>query len=316
MSIRLLLVTSCVFGLLAVGSARAQPSPRDAAADPLSGPAPTGDHPPPRDYFLLRLAGDRTEIRYAPGALDRAANLQTRLEMTARFYRKWTKIEIAPHIFVLTHDNWREAGYGVAYGLPIRIGAQGLAVPALGDDETVALWTALLDGHLPVVDGFLFRGTAQEAASLVLADVLVQRAAGEMLVDRMDIRFEQPWMRELAVHLVTQAVQARIEPGRVPVLDALYLMLAQRHLPGTESVRDYRPDLPLADWLWFESQFHVGARLVVARAGDKDAVKALRSLVKKGGGSLTLDGLLRRFEDLRDWLHQSFTAVSRRTDSR
>jgi hypothetical protein len=303
--------------LLAIGLATFIHSPvagqdPPVAAAPSLGPAPMGDHLPPQAFPLLRLAGDATEVRYTPGSLDRAANVQTRLEVTARTYRKWVKVDIDPVVFVLSRRGWQEAGYPEAFGLPVRVGDHGLAVPALGDPETIALWSELLDGKLPVVEGFLFRGTPQEAATMVLADVLVQRAAGELLIDGLGIEFEEAWVRELAVHIATQAAVARIEPGRVPALDALYHSMSSLHTRGTQSARDFGPGLELADWLWFQAQFHRGARRVLGEADAKDAVRALRGLAKKSGGRLTIEQLLRKWKGLQDWLHGTFTTVSMR----
>lgn len=272
--------------------------------------APTGRFAPPRDYFLLHLAGDDTSFKYVPGSLDRAANLQTRLELTARLYRKWVEVDIDPHVYLLTREKWLENRYPEPYGLPLRVGARGLVVPALGDDGTVALWNELLDDRLPVIEGFLFRGTPQEAGSMLLADVLIQRAAGELLIDGLGIEIEQPWLRELAIHIATLAVSAKIEPGRIPVLDDLYQVLGRHHGPRSRSVSDYAPDAPLADWLWFGAQFYAGARTVLAEADSNNAVKSLRGLAKKNDGTLTFDMLLRKHKGLRDWLQERFSAVS------
>lgn len=276
------------------------------------GPAPTGAYPPPGAFHLLRLAGDAAEVRYTPGSLDRAANVQNRLEVTARTYRKWVKVNIDPMVYVLGREGWSDAGYPAAFGLPLRVGDGDLAVPALGDPQTVELWTHLLAGDLPVVEGFLFRGTPQEAATMVLADVLIQRAAGELLIDRLGVGYEDVWVRELAVHIATQAAMNRIEPGRIPVLDALYHTMSALHARGTQSVRDFRTDLALEDWLWFQAQFHRGARLVLDDADAKNAVQALRGMAKKGGGQLTIEMLLRKWQGLQDWLHGTFTTVSQR----
>lgn len=281
-----------------------------AAAPDAGMAAPTGSFAPPRDYFLLHLVGDETDFRYVPGSLDRAANLQTRLELTARLYRKWVEVEIDPQVFVLSRDLWLENRYPEPYGLPLRVATSGLVVPASGDPQTVALWSALLDGRLPVIEGFLFRGTPDEAATMLLADVLVQRAAGAMLVDGLGFEVEHPWVRELAVHIATLAIVSKIEPGRVAVLDDLFALLGRRYDAGRRSVRDYAPDLALEDWLWFEAQFHAGARAVLAKDDPKEAVKTLRGMSKKSAGRLSIDDLLRRYDGLRDWLQERFSAVS------
>lgn len=272
--------------------------------------APTGNFAPPRDYFLLRLVGDDSDFRYIPGSLDRAANLQTRLELTARMYRKWTKVDIDPHVYLLNRELWQENRYPEPYGLPLRVGERGLVVPASGDDGTVTLWNDLLEGRMPIIEGFLFRGTAEEAGSMLLSDMLTQRAAGELLVDGLNIEVEQPWMRELAIHIATLAIVIKIEPGRIAVLDDLYGVLASRIKGRSRSVRDFTRDAPLEQWLWFEAQFYAGARTILNQIDPKDAVQALRGMAKKSNGTLTFEMMIRRYDGMRDWLDERFSAVS------
>lgn len=285
--------------------------PATAAA---SIPAPTGRHAAPASYFLLRLGGDLTEVRYTPGSLDRAANLQTRLELAARAFHKWADVDYLPELFVLNREEWQRAGYPVPYGLPLRIGARGVAAPAAGDDGTVALWRGLL-GTLPSIQGVPLRGTPDQAATMLLADVFVQLQACEGLADQLGMAGDQPWVRDFVSHVVSLGLVARLEPARLQPLDDAYGLLAARHRPESRSARDLRPDLPLEDWLWFQAQLHRGARILLDEAGSgKDAVKRLRKLQKKGGGTLRAAALLERHERLRTWFHDSFSAVSLRAE--
>jgi len=295
-------------------------APLVAAQDGVR-PAPVGIHPEPPSYLLLRLAGDRTDVRYTPGSLDRAANLQTRLELTARAFQKWAEVDFRPRVFVLTREEWRQARYAVPYGLPVRVGEAGLAVPAAGDPGTVALWSELLGGLLPAVQGTPMRGTPEELATMVLADVFVQLLASDVLLDAIGLTPEEPWLRGVAAHALTLSVVARLEPGRMPSLEILYQRLGQRHAPGTMSLRDYGSTLDLADWLWFQAQLHAGGKALVAKGkkGEelkkgKELIHSLRKLQKRGGGVLTDELLLRRYRALRPWLSERFSAVSLRVD--
>ena len=47
--------------------------------------------------------------------------------------------ELADNGIELTREEWEQSGYTVEYGVPVRVGRAGIAVPALGDDGTVAL---------------------------------------------------------------------------------------------------------------------------------------------------------------------------------
>lgn len=285
------------------------------ASAPEALPAPTRLHTAPRDYFLLRLVGDFADVRYAPGSLDRSANLQTRLELASRAFRKWADLELGWQAFVLTREGWNQAGYRVPYGVPVRVGERDLAAPAAGDAGTVELWSGLLDGALPAIDGIPMVGTADEVSTMLLADVVVQILASEILVDTLGIGGDTDWLRGLITHVVSLSLIARIEPGRAAELDGFYRVLGRRNPPSDFSERDYSPDLSLSDWLWFQARFHEGAKLVLNKDKGKDAVKALRKLVKKHGG-VSQTVLLRRYEPLRAWLRESFSAVSTRTATR
>ena len=280
--------------------------------DDQTHPAPTAKHPAPRDYLLLRLVGDRTDVRYTPGSLDRSANLQTRLELAARAFEKWADLELAGHVFVLDREKWQEAGYAVPYGVPVRVAASSLAVPAEGDDGTVVLWSALLGGMLPTIQGLPLRGTPEQLGTMLVADVVAQLLYCEAFLDVLGLKANQPWVHGVATHLASLSLVQRLEPGRIPQLDVLYAALSRPHDPGTLSVRDYSEQLDLAEWLWYQAQFHHGAKTILAKKNGKDAIKMLRKMAKNNGGILRDEDLLRRFEGLRDWHRQTFTTVSRR----
>lgn len=287
----------------------------ETADQQVAVPAPTRLYQRPPVYLLLRLSGDLTEFRYTPGSLDRSARLQTRLELAGRAFRKWAKkVEMIPEVFVLGHEEWRGARYPVPYGVPIRLQGNGLAVPAIGDDHTVALWSELLDGTLPSILGTPIRSTPQQAATMLLADQVAQILVSEMLVDTAGLGGNRPWVRGFATHVVSLGVASRIEPGRLRELDTMYALL-ERHRPAQgASARDYGPDLPFDEWLWFQGQFHHGAKLLLQDAGNgNDAVKRLRKLRKRGDGVLRDDLLLARVDGLRDWFATAFSAVSVRT---
>ncbi len=273
--------------------------------------APARIYPKPAVYLLLRLPGDFATVRYTPGSLDRAANLQSRLEHAARAFKRWVDVRLEVEVYVLSREEWRQAGYDVPYGIPVRIGRRGLAAPAEGDDDTVRLWGELLHGMLPAVAGMPIRGTPQQAATMILSDVLTQLQMAEILVDEIDIAGDRPWVRGLMTHLVSVDLVRRYEAVRLKDLETMYQLLARDAGPKAASARDYGPDLGLSDWLWFQAQFHAGAQTILAKTG-KGAVKKMKQLRKKSDGVLSGELLLRRYKELGAWYSSSFTSVSLR----
>ena len=273
--------------------------------------APTRLYPEPAVYLLLRLSGDFAKVRYTPGSLDRAANLQSRLELAARAFKRWVDTRLEVDVYVLSREEWRQARYDVPYGVPVRVGRRGLAAPAEGDDGTVELWADLLQGMLPAVAGVPIRGTPQQIATMILADLLTQLQLAEILADEIGIAGDEQWVRGLATHVASGELVQRYEATRLKDLGTLYELAAADAGPRAFSVRDYGPDLSLRDWLWFQAQFHSGAQTLIAKEG-KGSLKQLKKLRRKGDGVLTGDRLLKRYKNLNEWFQSSFTTVSLR----
>ena len=274
-------------------------------------PAPTRIYPAPSPYVLLRLPGDFATVRYTPGSLDRSANLQNRLQLAARAFKRWVDTRLEIEVYVLSRDEWRQARYDVPYGVPVRVGRRGLAAPAEGDDGTVELWASLLHGMLPAVAGTPIRGTPQQTATMILADFLTQLQMSEILVDEIGIAGDEHWVRGLMTHVASVDLVRRYEVVRLKDLGTMYELASREAGTRAFSVRDYGPDLNLLDWMWFQAQFHVGAQTIIAKEG-KGSLKKMKKLRRKSDGVLSGDLLLKRYENLGDWFHASFTAVSLR----
>jgi hypothetical protein len=290
----------------------AMASPAAGETPPVENKAPTFLYHEPNAYFLLPLSGDRVSVRYSPGSLDRAANLQSRLELELRAFHRWIGADLAINVYVLSREEWEQNGWDVQYGLPVRVGRASLAAPSLGDDGTVALWSEILDGILPRVIGEPILGTPQQAASMVLADFLIELQTAEILVDELGLAGDQHWVRGLATHVATADFVRRFEPSRIADLDGMYKLLARDRGPLSMSARDYGPEMNLRDWFWFQAQFHAGAKVILAKTG-KGALKKLEKLRKKDDGLLRGERLLKEFKTLDAWFHQTFSAVSTRT---
>ena len=294
--------------LLLLGFAGVLPSVAQQPEPANSIIAPTRIYPEPAVYLLLRLPGDFATVRYTPGSLDRAANLQNRLELAARAFKRWVDTRLEVDVYVLSRDEWKQARYDVPYGVPVRIGRRGLAAPAEGDEGTVALWADLLQGMLPAVAGTPLRGTPQQTATMILADLLTQLQMAEILVDEIGIAGDKQWVRGLTTHVTSVDLVRRYEEVRLKDLDQMYGLLSQTAGPRAFSARDYGPDLNLRDWLWFQAHFHVGAKTIIGKEG-KGSVKKLKKMGKKQN-VLPGDLLLKRYKTLNDWFHASFTSVS------
>ena len=272
---------------------------------------PTRIHGEPAGSYYLPLPGDYANFRYSFGSLDRAANLQSRFELALRLLERWADKHVEIVVYVLTREEWEASGYTVEYGVPVRVGRAGIAVPALGDDGTVALWSRVLDGMLPRIEGVPIRGTPQHAATLELADIVAQLLMAEIVIDEVGLAGDSVWLRSLSTHVASVDFGRRREPGRLLDLDTMYRVIHERQ-PRRFSARDYTADLDLRDWLWFQGRFHFGASLMLEREG-KGTLKRLRKLAKKDDGVLRGDRVLRDFRGLEDWFAASFSAVSFQT---
>lgn len=275
---------------------------------PAAAPAPTRIYPEPPSFLLLRLGGDRVHLNYTPGSLDRAANLQQRFEIVARSFERWTKHRVDYTIFVLSRREWGEAGIAVEYGIPVRVGTSGIAVPSRGDPGTVKLWSGLLDGMLPSVVGTPVLGSPQEVASLVVADLVAQVLAGEVLADVLGLMGDEPWIRGTMAQLAALSVVVRQGTDRPEDLAVLYRQLLSRRPAKTFSLRDDRDGVAVADWLWFQAQYHFAAREIYDKMG-KDALKKMHKLGKKN--KLTASHLRRKNKALDARLESQFAVVSR-----
>jgi hypothetical protein len=271
--------------------------------------APSLLYPEPNSFFLLALQGDYATIRYTPGSLDRAANLQTRLELASRTFDRAVKRELELTVYMLSREEWVNSRYDIEYGLPLRVGRHSLAVPAFGDPGTVQLWSGMLAGSLPQVKGLPLRGTAHEAATMILADLFCQLLTAEILVDDIGIAGDAYWVRGLMTHLASVDASRRHDPRRLEDLDAMYGRLASSHQGRPLAARDYGPELTLDDWLWFQASLHRGARILLQEEG-KGALKKMKKITKHDGGVLRGETLLRKYDPLEEWYRETFSGVS------
>lgn len=276
-------------GVLPTG-ARAIDRPLVLAPSPAATVAPAPQ--------LLTLAGD-VPVRYSPGALDRAAHVQERLQALATDFRRWGGEVEGLHAVVLEPDDWAASGLARPFGLPDRADPRGVALPAWGNETSVALWRRLYGGGLPVGEETPMRGTAEEATGLGLADILGQVEFARLAVDRTAPRAEA-WARELLAHVLAGAAFQVHEAERGTEIAALYARIAA-HVAAAPPPADFHAGLEPQDWLATQPVFFQGAGVVLAKDGAGAAKRLLKSC-RKGDGAELVSRLLERYIALGPWL--------------
>lgn len=273
--------------------------------------APTRLFTVPTTSQLITLPGDLVTMRYSLGALDRSARLQTQLQGAMRAFGRWAEVETTqPTILVLSRREWLDARIQMPYGIPVRVGQAGIAVPATGDDETARMW-AELRVALPTAPGQSSQGTASHGPSESMADVLSTLLLGEVLIDRAGMAGDDYWVRGLTSHLAVVELLQRSNSAQLADLDFLYGSLLGLHGKKALATSDYRPEISMNDWLWFQGAFYFGARALQKEEG-RGTWRRLRKLRKSSGGVLSGAALLDEYENLRDWHSETFAAFSTR----
>jgi hypothetical protein len=251
---------------------------------------------------LLTLRGAYSSVLYAPGSLDRAAHVQARLDNLTLQVRDWCSQPLSFTAYVLTREDWEKGRLNRPYGLPVMGMGVTLLLPARGDEETVDLWRGLIKGPLPAPPDMPMVGTPQEAASLLLADLVSVPELMRGLTHHMGIAPAEPWIAHTVAHLTTYLYATRREKPLIPQMDTFYHYIGRGSPLPLEA---FRADLPPEQLYWYEARFYEAAKLIF----EKDrrwSVRKLRSIQKKGGGQLTAAGLLGRYDALAGWHQQGF----------
>lgn len=274
--------------------------------------APTQLYPDPNVYGLITLPGDLFNVRYATGNLERAARIQFRFEPALRVLNRWTDSSVTITAYVLTRKEWDETRIAVPYGLPVRVGRYGIATPANGDDASVKVWHDLRVG-LPSSQTASFGATPQHESALVMADLWSQLLICEILVDHLNLAGTEHWVRGLNTHVLATDYFRRQAPEALTELEPIFRAALAARPTKSFAAADYRADLGLADWLWFQANFHYGATRLLEEEG-RGALKQLRKLRKRNSGVLTGGAILEEYPDVKAWFYDSFSAVSMRTE--
>jgi hypothetical protein len=270
--------------------------------------APTRLYPDPNVYGMITLPGDLVTVRYGVGYLDRAARAQLLIEPIVRIMNRWTGTDLTVNIYVLTREEWQQSRMNVPYGVPVRVGRNSLLLPAGGDDEVVRLWAAL-KVPLPTNQNPGAAATPGQASASLFADYLALNLLGEIYADRLDLRAGEPWVQGFLGHAFMAPFFERQAPDARRDLEPVWRAVIAQRGAKSMAAADYRPEMALPDWLYFQAHFFFGARALVGEEG-RGIVKNLRRIKKKGDGVILGAALLDKYEDLKIWYYDSFTTIS------
>lgn len=258
------------------------------------------------DSFLTLSAG-ACAVRFRSGALDRAHHVLRRLDLVTRQLNEWSEVPVPLAVYLLDRPGWSEIGLRGIYGVPVRTGPTAVALAAEGDTGTVAMWRKLLEASaVPLVPGVPLRGTAEEAGTLAIADVLLQVEAARGFVQRAGLLGERAWIGEVAAHTAALALFDKHERSRRPEIDALFRRLAETlgrdgafPLDSFSPTPEPRDEAELRRWLWYQATFFEAADVLVTRYGRKAVPRLLK--LAGDGGVLREAELLAQVPELGAW---------------
>ncbi len=257
--------------------------------------------PPAATPFLLELGGGLVKVQYTPGSLYRAARLQERLEPLVRGLASWGAAAPPPVVYLLSREEWASMA-AAPYGLPAVVARGGLALCAWGDAGTVELWRGLVGGRLPAPAELPPRGSPEEAASVMLADLLAEVETARLMLRGAGLRGEEEWIDGLLAHVAARSVRLRQSPALDGELAGLYRALAAA--AAVRAAPDSGAAGSPARWLVDEARFDHAAGLVLAVEGGGGA-KALLKAARRDGGTLGAARLFKRYPELESWVAAS-----------
>jgi hypothetical protein len=270
---------------------------------------PLGPVPRTSLDFLLTIPDDQVMVRYTPGSLDRAARLQFRLKDLYERINSWLPVGSPFAVFVLSPDDWKDQGLPRPYGMAQRVAAFAGAVPAWGTDDTVALWRELAGMTIDGSTEFTVRGSAEEVATVLLADSLVEFEMCRMIAINRGLApaGRDPWVAEVVGHILcTSARRMNKEPSPVDLTVTLRRLRSLKGEPGKASLAGFDAELPLSQWLDYQARF-VEASERVWQAEKKSGVRQLLKRWRKKGAPLSMADLTDLFPTLVEWRNAEWT---------
>lgn len=258
--------------------------------------------------FLLTLPDEQVIVRYTPGSLDRAARLQYRLKALYQQLDKWSPVGLPLTVFVLSPDEWHAQGLVRPYGLPARVAVFGGSAPAWGTPETVALWRGLAGVSLDSGGEFTVRGSAEELATVHLADAVFELEVCRMVALNLGVApvGGQPWVGDLVGQILcTSARHLDKEPSAVDLTAVLRRLRSSPAASEVPPLAEFSAELEPAAWLAYQARFAEGAERVWLSEG-RQGVKKLIKRWRRKGAPLVFEDLMALFPSLKEWQAQEF----------
>ena len=242
-------------------------------------PQPSGPAEP-----LLAYQGEEVAIRYGPGALDRAVHVARRLDLVLGELRRSLEVSLPLTAVVLSREEWERMGIQRTYGLPQPLSVGSIAVPAWGDPGTVRKWRTWLGTDVPDIGGVPIAGTAEDASSLMLSDIVLQVEVCEMMLNRTPAAVADRWILGLLSHLAAVGLWSDFEPRRMPEIEMVWSRM-RGELPLLLELEPARLEkglkpLTMERWLLAESYLFDGAMRAHAAGGPRAFRKLLKTMVK------------------------------------
>lgn len=255
---------------------------------------------------LLRLPGAWVDVHYPSDHLDRAARLQLRADALYKLLQSLTRQRMTWTAAAVGRSRWQRLAPDVPWGYPARLESTLFVVPAAGDAATVAATTALLGGPPPDPGGEPLAGTRAEAGSLLVVDMLLQLEAARAFADAARLAGDEPWIRELLVHLALRYAWESLEPSLVLERVALFDRIAAAQ-GGVRARRlaDFAPGLPPEVDLWYQAQFVRGADVLWVDKGRYGVARLLDRWADRGKPVRRAE-LDKKFPALADWQRSAF----------
>lgn len=255
---------------------------------------------------LLELPGAWVDVLYPADHLDRAARLQLRFDALHQKLQPLTRARLEWRAAAVGRSRFERLAPGVPWGYPARLERTLFLVPAAGDAATVAAVRDLLGGPPPDPGGEPLAGSREEAGSLLVTDLLLQLEATRAWADAARIAGDEPWVRDLVVHLALRYVWESLERDQMLARVALFdRVTATQGGARARRLADFAPGLPPAIDLWYQAQFVRGADAIWVERG-KMSVARLLDRWAGAGKPVKRAELEKKFPALADWQRAAF----------
>ena len=92
-------------------------------------------------------------------------------------------------------------------------------------------WKTWLGTELPDIGGVPLAGTADDASSLMLSDLVLQVEVCELILGRTPVGASDPWIRGLLSHLAAISLWSTFEPSRMPEIESIWARMRDQLPP-------------------------------------------------------------------------------------